>query len=384
MTSSTGENSSANVSDIINTSDAPETSGSTFAPVINPEYDPEPTDFDPTKELPFTLYGPDNKQLTYGDVGLAYLGYNMKTVPVHALTEDNWHTICAHQFAYVPVSHGAYYNSVDNPEAFTEDFEYNADAEFTRVSVGDRFGDFKVVVAGAYFRARSNGMTASEMTENNIPLSNLYYFSQLGLRGNAIIDGYLVKSDGDYYLVPENGTQIPAMNYDIRDDGSFGTYLISGNLSGFEYKSEIPAIRINVSPAREATYGKYFEGQNYRKVRVNIQNMSICYCRESANRYTVTANEYEIVGIQLGDSDDEPAEISNAIDSYRSIQKLKTGLTEKFGFTDVRVIETINYFNDNLGKEITEGTLEDGNKVAVYDENRLCGIYTCNNGFYLN
>ena len=77
---------------------------------------PEPA---PDTKLPFTLYGPDYQQLTYGEVGegiiITNTGYQQR-FPAYELTDNNWSRLAAPDFAYIAVPKGANYNSADDPE----------------------------------------------------------------------------------------------------------------------------------------------------------------------------------------------------------------------------------------------------------------------------
>ena len=316
----------------------------------------------------YTLIGPDGKQITFSDGSGGFL--DMDPPPTGIVKYGFEGTYIG--FAFIAKPTGANYNSADNPEAFTEDFVFNGSTDFKRVydarhpgftDKTGKIGNFTVETAYGQY------IWASEDSDELV-----YKGSDLCINGTELLeDVYLVKSGNEYYCIARNGeTHLPSLNIKQQNDGSYALAPYRGNISGLEYMTETPPILVNVNRWNGMLDWAFAEN-SYIKARVLISNIQ--YFEVLGN--DITAYIPEIISLQRGSA--EPKEVAAAINSEASRTELKTALMERFGFTDVRVFEQFTGYDGNgniNGIELTDKKLVLGMKVAVYDENGLCGIYT--------
>ena len=276
------------------------------------------------------------------------------------------------RFVYYAEPKGANYNSADNPEAFAEGFVYDNSADFKRIAAGDRFGSLSVDSGSYTVFARD-----AENSPNEAPI---YFHGSSFLMFNGYLtieDAYLVKhpdSDGAYYCIPRNGAAVlPIISETVLDDGSYGSLVFEGNLSGLEYKTEQPPIIVRINDPKQQKFLDEFLAENsYAKVRVHITDVQMW---DYPNSWFRIYSEGGVLSIQTGSA--EPKEVAALINSEGNTAELKADLMEQFGFTDVRVLVHDSYSNGDLtGDEITDEKLVPGMTVAVYDENGFCGRYT--------
>ena len=312
--------------------------------------------------------GFDGKKLTNED-GLHYLSGN---------SHDGYeYGGFSPDFVYYAEPKGANYNSVDDPEAFTDGFVTDNSATFKRIAKGDKFGSLTV---------KDLGTTFARDTANSTDEAPIYYHSSSHMDFNGwlmIEDAYLVRSNGIYYCILRNGdTSLPIINATTLEDGSYGTLPFEGNIGGLEYKTEIPPIVVRIHENQQKILDEYLEEHSYVKARVHITDIQMWLYHDS--EYKIYS-EGDVISIQSGDA--EPKEVAAFINEHTSISELKADLMEKFGFTDV--IIRYNFTNWGLLEEYvpdedalrrvglyTEDDLILGHAVTVYDENGLCGIYT--------
>lgn len=330
-------------------------------------------------ELPFTLYGPDYKQITYEEVTEIH-----ENVSKQYLNDSNWVSITCDGFAYIADPLGENYNRADDSEKFdSSEIAWNVVAErsFKRIYEGEQYSGFTVKRAYSTFsRTPTNGMTEQQMKENNLPLSRLYQGSYLELDGSIEMDVYIVKYDDNRYIcVTRNGAaSIPTMNINVRDDGSFGSYLYSDDEFGFEFKTELPYIRIDPPAKNKHQIDKLFTEKIYQKARVILSDIIINYDAAAKEPYGISAT-VDVIDMQLGYSDIEPRDVSALISRTATVKELEKEVLNKYdALSEVRVYREVYDITEDIifGDELTEEELYSGLTVGLYDQNGLVGIYT--------
>lgn len=333
---------------------------------------------EPVGNLPFTLYGPDGQQIKYEEVTRI-----TENVSKQYLSDSNWVQITCNDFAYIGTAQGMNFNRADDPQLFDGgEIPYDVgDRNFRRIYVGGVYGALTVQNAySTFWRTPTNGMTEQQMRENGMPLSLLYRGSYLELDGMVTVDAYIVRNDeGRYMCVLRSGeTQIPTMNIEVKDDGSFGSYLYSDGEADFEYKTELPRILLDLPAEEERRLDSLFEKKSYQKARVVLSDIVISYDAASQYRYQISAAA-AVEDIQRGDSDIEPGDVSALIKRSLTVEDLEKEVISLYNeISEVHVYyEAEDIYNDVIiGPEQTEGELQTGMTVGLYDRNGLVGIYT--------
>lgn len=373
--------------------DSPTSDGKTS--LKDPDTAPAATEKnDMTGDLPFTLYGPDYRQITYEEI--THIDNN---VAIQYLNDSNWSSINCDGFAYIVDPGVGNYNIADQPEMFLNSAWNTISSasnysDFRRIYVGDRYGDLTVDMAySTFWRTPTNGMTEQQMDENGFPKALLYNGGAVHFSGTVTANVYIVRQEykynNGYFLVFRNGESpipIPSMSIDqtaVNND-KFKPCMSYGVIDGFEYATEAPSIRISADREDMLALDKYFDEKNCVKAVVRLSDIMIRYSPDLegySTDATVTA-----ISIQLSDDDTEPQDISRIIDSTETVEELMTlenEINEKKENPEYsryfRIYSYVKDFGDHYidGDEIYDGELYPGMTVAMCDQDgTLNGIYT--------
>lgn len=208
-----------------------------------------------TGDLPFELFGPDNVQIRYEDIGHINFSYTLPVVNGASLTADNWDSIYCYDFGYIAQPTGKNFNSIDNPELFDQVGNYIGAAdtigimgEYKRINVGDKFGDLTLREATtAFFSANAvtpqfNGSDPKLRFDNSI----------LFFDGSVNINAYLVRrpETEQVFCVPLYGeTSLPLlMPFRTSNDGTFYSPWYTGRYrdENIKFLTELPGIILKV------------------------------------------------------------------------------------------------------------------------------------------
>lgn len=243
----------------------------------------------PAEPLPLELYGADNVRITVGDVTEITLSDGSK-VSVDKLTPDSWATVVCEGFTYITPPLGQSSNSLDDPGRFAGNTASDGasfdNSDYTRLNVGDKYGDLTLSSAKTIFR--NFGTSPRERLSECIAEFD----------GSVTLDAYIIRginnntvSPGAMICVPKSGdTSLPVM-FPLYKDGKFtskaynGEYVLWEYLTGlFEYKNEYPAIYLqNVNDYNLATL--FEEGMDIAEVTVTLSDIYMdCYLGENISR----------------------------------------------------------------------------------------------------
>ncbi|MBD5384599.1 MAG: hypothetical protein HDR72_06335 [Ruminococcaceae bacterium] len=193
------------------------------------------------RDMPIKLYGPDLVQIKYGDVTGVTLP-DGKAVAAENFDPDNWESIICDGFTYLALPHGRSYTNVQFPEinwddlAIGGDETYDAERDYRRFSVGDKYGDLTVKSAMSIFH--KNAEAEGKLWECIVEFE-----------GEVTINAYIIRESGANYVynsfccVPMwNECTLPVMSFKEGGDGYVSKEYIGEYLSGeFKYSSEYPS-----------------------------------------------------------------------------------------------------------------------------------------------
>lgn len=330
-----------------------------------------------TGELSFYVFGPDMRNLTYDDI-TAVRG---ETGAGGILTENNWTELFCDGFAYAVYPNGNNINTVDNFDADVEALHKTLSEEESlksadgcwRLYVGDDFYGLTVAEASSTF-ARSDDAEAVSLERNYVRF-----------KGEAIVNAYIVKSDGGYYLVFRNGCYwFPLMNIaafepdESNEKFLFGTRFETFTADNFQYVGELPAVKLDNNVFDTEDFSEYFTAKNYRKALVTLSDISI---ELSGGKCTVNANISHCL-FQCWESLTEPtfdvsngnrvAEILDYVPYIEDLRDRTDEISRIIPCDDIRIYSDLNEMN--FGTDTGDGELKSGMIAAIYNKGKL--VYT--------
>ena len=299
-------------------------------------------------DLPFELYGADNKQITFEDID-DIIDNDGNRISNDELTADNWSEIVCNDTCYLKTNTGSNYNSIDNPEMFDpKTGEFIGDAsdasDYKRYEKGDSFNGLRIYNAYTYFK-RKPELAEADILPDELSAAQQMYFSYIYFDGRMTIDAYIIR--GEYSdtvtCVPLNGEEMPVMFMGADDDGGYVSQRFTGTTAdGFGYSAELPVFYLHGD--NNVDFERYLNGNDYAKVRVTFSNVHIQYYRnvkdcciqasvESIGNHESTGLDADITGnlpFDLYGPDHKQLhyeDIANVTDNYGNPLKL-TELTE--------------------------------------------------------
>lgn len=245
-----------------------------------------------TGELPFELYGADNVQIRYEDIGHINFEGTLPVVTNSSLTADNWDSIYCYDFGYITRPTGKNFNSIDDPEMFDEDGDLidngnilDEMGKYERICVGDKFGELTLREATTVF---ANKSAVEERFDSCI----------LQFDDSVSIDAYLVRrpETEQVFCVPQNGeTSLPLlMPFATRNDGTFLSPWFTGRYrdENIVFCTELPYIGLYIPD--EINLDDYLALGECMLVNLTLDNISATCFRNNEYEATIIANIVEI------------------------------------------------------------------------------------------
>lgn len=241
-----------------------------------------------TGELPFELYGADNVQIRYEDIGHINFEGTLPVIPGSSLTADNWESIYCYDFGYITQPTGKNFNSIDNPEMFDADGNLIDSGDILsemgkheRINVGDKFG----------------GLTLREATTifaNKSAVDERFDSCLLHFEGTIGIDAYLVRrpETKQVFCVPRNGeTPLPLlMPFATRNDGTFLSPWFMGRYrdENIVFCTELPYIGLHIPD--EINLDDYLALGECKLVNLTLDNIQALCTRNAEYSSAITAH----------------------------------------------------------------------------------------------
>lgn len=243
--------------------------------------------------LPFELYGPDYRQISFDDAD-DILDEYMNVIPRDQLTADNWDQIWCEGFCYLSAPAGENYNSIDDADCFKEngafDNIYNGALpryDYRRFNVGDSINGLRIESAMTVFsRTDEHPIGAPGEKEADDKL----YMSNVSFEGETVLNAYLVVSDRTVYCVPLRGEKglpvmLPARDR-LENDSSAHTEMSLATAEGtFFCRTELPVIHLWNNNGIDLS--EYIGSGGCVKAALTLDNISMSYTR---NTGSITAN----------------------------------------------------------------------------------------------
>lgn len=246
----------------------------------------------PTGDLPFELYGPDNVQIRYEDIG--HINYNGTRLSVNsaALTEDNWESIYCYDFGYIAQPTGRNFNSIDHPHLFDSNGNYfgtddtvDTMNKYERINVGDTFGSLTLREATtAFFSAN-----APELRFDSCLLQ---------FDGSVNINAYLVRrpETEEVFCVPLFlETSLPILAPFANDSsGTFYSTWWTGRYrdKNIDYYTELPNIMLRIPDG--FNLDDYLAVGECKLVNLTLDNITAFCMRRTEYQAAISADITEI------------------------------------------------------------------------------------------
>lgn len=254
-----------------------------------------------TGDLPFELFGPDNVQIRYEDIGHINFAHTMPVVNGASLTEDNWDSIYCYDFGYIAQPTGKNFNSIDDPELFDSEGNYIGAAdtigimgEYKRINVGDKFGDLTLREATTVFYSANAVTPQFNGSDPKLRFDGCI----LNFEGSVNIDAYLVRrSDSlDVFCVPLYGeTSLPLlMPFATSNDGTFNSPWWSGRYpdENIKFLTELPHIILRTPD--DLNLDDYLSRGECKLVNLTLDNITAVCMRRTEYAAAITADIVEI------------------------------------------------------------------------------------------
>lgn len=334
-----------------------------------------------TGTLPFQLFGPDMKTITYEEIsGVSH------NITLQQLNETNWIAISCNGFAYIAHPKGENHNSAAAAETFPilNDEDKAFETAFSRIYVGGKYGDLTVKNASCEFRRTpTNGMTKEELESGTFEVKRLFQYSYVEFSGETDLTGYIAKDDtGDYWFVPGEGeTRLPLMSFALSNTNSFNAVKIKNSIGDLDYLGELP--KLPVSDKLKPTLDAFFEDTNVQKANVRLSDISIYYDAQETENFRVNADIIDVSLLNWSDdptiSSTEAAYIINSAETVGELYSMTADITKLHKLFDhFKVFLDIKTANGIHTVQINDESqnLVSGMRVCIFDrENKLCGTY---------
>ncbi len=278
-----------------------------------------------SKELPFSLYGPDLKQIKYGEI--TGVNDNMNISELDESDLSNVTSITCDGFAYINEPRGANYNSIEIPGMFTDDVHFADNGNFRRIYEGEKFGALTVKYASSSFEINPKVMWGFGTEENYTVTTPTLRDNIVSFDGTIDVEGFLIKDENsDYHFIMCQGeTQIPAMNFanSLKENGSYTTQMVYENINGYKYMGELPAMDVTVDESWNVE--AYYPYRDWQRVMARLTDISVDFFKlyDRGNySYVLKANVVSVVPCDWYDVPSTPTSMNEK--TYDIIDKAQT------------------------------------------------------------
>ncbi|MDE7362059.1 MAG: hypothetical protein K2N38_09020 [Oscillospiraceae bacterium] len=271
---------------------------------------PKTADTQSEDALPFELYGPDYKQISYSDAD-DILDVNMNPISRADLTADNWDQIWCEGLCYLSAPAGANYNSIDDAECFNEGGVFKnmyvgmpPRYDYRRFKAGETFCGLKIENAMTVF-TRTGEHSLGVTPDEELAAAEKLYMSIVRFSGETTLNAYIVDSGNVIFCIPLRGeTGLPVM-FPASDD--LGNYTSDYRDISLETKSgqffcrtELPIIAIYNNNGFDLS--KYLGNLGYAKVALTLDNISMTYSRDNNSYIEANINSIRSFDGTISDS----------------------------------------------------------------------------------